>query len=103
MTLANLLNYTERQCNLCETMKLGNDLIKNKFDDIGNKVDELIEICRTLRSENQELLLRIKQLEEDLDKKTQTEEKFSEQEAVIQSKIEGLLTKLDSFARSEET
>ncbi|MCF8114099.1 MAG: DUF904 domain-containing protein [Desulfotignum sp.] len=84
-------------------MKLGNDLIKNKFDDIGNKVDELIEICRTLRSENQELLLRIKQLEEDLDKKTQTEEKFSEQEAVIQSKIEGLLTKLDSFARSEET
>jgi len=82
-------------------MKLGNDV--SKFDDIGNKVDELIGLCRTLRSENQELLLQIKELKADLDKKNLAEEKFSEQEALIQSKIDGLLTKLDNFARSEET
>jgi hypothetical protein len=103
LTLANLLNYTETHFNLCGTMKLGNDVIKSKFDDIGNKVDELIGLCRTLRSENQELLLQIKELKADLDKKNLAEEKFSEQEALIQSKIDGLLTKLDNFARSEET
>ncbi|MCA1786662.1 MAG: DUF904 domain-containing protein [Desulfobacteraceae bacterium] len=84
-------------------MKLGNDVIKSKFDDIDIKVDELIGLCQTLRSENQELLLQIKELKADLDKKHLAEEKFSEQEALIQSKIDGLLTKLDNFARSEET
>lgn len=78
---------------------MGNDLIKNKFDDIDKKVDDLLEICRILRTENQELTGRIKQLESDLEEKIQTESRFSEQEAEIQTKIDGLLTKLDSFTR----
>jgi len=78
---------------------LGNDLIKNKFDDIDKKVDDLLETCRMLRTENQELTGRIKQLESDLAEKIQTESRFSEQEAEIQTKIDGLLTKLDSFTR----
>jgi hypothetical protein len=102
LTLAKGLIYTEVENNLYEIMKLGNDLIQRKFDDIGNKVDQLLEVCRTLQTENQELILRIKQLESDLEESVQTEERFSEQEAVIQSKIDGLLTKLDSFTRSEK-
>lgn len=82
---------------------MGNDSVKSKFDDIGNKIDGLIALCQTLRSENQGLLSQIRELESDLEKKNQTEEKFSEQEAFIQSKIDALLTKLDSFSRSEET
>ncbi len=82
---------------------MGNDSVKNKFDDINNKIDALIAICQTLRSENQDLILQIKRLESDLEKKNQTEEKFSEKEAFIQSKIDALLTKLDSFTVSEET
>lgn len=82
---------------------MGNDLIKNKFDDIDNKVDELLGICRTLRTQNQEMAVRIKQLESDLEKKIQAETRFSEQETEIQTKIDGLLTKLDSFTRSKET
>jgi prefoldin subunit 5 len=84
-------------------MKLGNDSVKNKFDDISNKVDGLIALCQALRSENQGLLSRIKELETDLEKKNQAAEMFSEQEALIQSRIDVLLTKLDSFTRSEET
>ena len=99
MTLAKGLIYTESKNNHREMMKLGNDLIKKKFDDIDNKVDELLEICRTLRTEKQELTGRIKQLESDLEQKIQTETRFSEQEAEIQTKIDGLLTKLDSFTR----
>ncbi|MCF8075763.1 MAG: cell division protein ZapB [Desulfotignum sp.] len=80
---------------------MGNDQIHSTFDEIDKKVDKLLERCRSLQMENQDLALRIKQLESDLEEKIQTEAQTSEQEAVIQSKIDGLLTKLDSFIQSE--
>jgi hypothetical protein len=81
-------------------MKLGNEIIKNKFDDIDIKVDFLMELCQTLQVENIRLTSNIKELEMDLVKKNETEEINSEQEALIQSKIDGLLTKLDSFSNN---
>ena len=76
---------------------MGND-IKNKFDDIDGKIDFLIELCQMLQQENNELIMKIKDLENQLDKKNETEEQFSEQEALIQSKIDGLLKKLNYFS-----
>ena len=81
---------------------MGNEFIKNKFDDIDNKVDFLIELCQTLQTENSELISKIKHLEVLLAKKKGTEERYSEQEALVQSKIDGLLTKLDSFSKSKD-
>jgi regulator of replication initiation timing len=81
-------------------MKLGNDVIKSKFDDIDIKVDFLIELCQTLQIENSELSSKIKDLETVLAKKNETEKMNSEQEALIESKINGLLTKLDSFSNN---
>ncbi len=72
--------------------------IKNKFDDIDGKIDFVIELCQTLQQENSELILKIKNLETRLDKKNVTEEEFSEQEALIKSKIDGLLNKLNYFS-----
>ena len=77
---------------------MGNDIIKNKFDDIDIKVDFLIELCQTLQVENLELSSSVKDLEKKLAKKKETEELNVEQEALIQSKIDGLLAKLDSFS-----
>lgn len=82
---------------------MGNDQIHNKFDEIDKKVDMMLERFRSLQIENQELTRKIQQLESDLEEKIQTEARISEQETVIQSKIDGLLTKLNSFTRSEET
>lgn len=79
-----------------------NDQIHDKFDDIDRKVDELLERVRSLQTENRDLALRIKQLESELEKRIQTEAQFSEHEAEIQSKMDGLLNKLDSFIRTEE-
>lgn len=79
---------------------MGNDVIKNKFDDIDIKVDFLIELCQTLQIENSELSSQIKKLETDLAKKNETEKLNFEQEALIQSKIDGLLSKLDSFSNN---
>jgi hypothetical protein len=81
-------------------MKMGNDLIKKKFDDIDGKIDFMIELCQTLQLENKELILKIKDLETEIGTKNETEEQFSEQESLVQSKINGLLTKLDSFAKN---
>ncbi|WP_299979592.1 DUF904 domain-containing protein [Desulfobacula sp.] len=81
-------------------MNLGNDLIKKKFDDIDGKIDSMRELCHTLQQENKGLILKIKDLEAELDKKNETEEQFSEQEALVQSKIDGLLKKLNYFSNS---
>ena len=78
---------------------MGNDRIKKKFDDIDGKIDFMIEFCQTLQSENRELTLRIRSLETELDKENQTGKEFSEQEALIQSKMDGLLEKLDFFSK----
>lgn len=79
---------------------MGNNIIKKKFDDIDEKVDFMIELCQTLELENQELLLKVKGLEADLDEKNKTEEQYSEQETLVQSKIDELLTKLNDFSNS---
>ena len=81
-------------------MKLGNDLLQKKFDDIDGKIDLLIENCRSLQSENQALKLEIERLETELDRNTASMTQYSENEAVIQSKIDGLLGKLDQFSDS---
>jgi len=81
-------------------MKLGNNFIKKKFDDIDGKIDSMIKLCQSLQLENQELLLKVKGLEADLDEKNKTEEQFSEQDALVQSKIEELLKKLNYFSNS---
>ncbi len=71
-----------------------------KFDDIDEKIDFMIELCQALQQENKELIFRIKDLEAELEKRNETEEEFSEQEALVQSKIDGLLTKLNSFSNT---
>jgi hypothetical protein len=78
-------------------MKLSNE-IKNKFDDIHGKIDFLIELSQMLQQENNELVLKIKDLELQLDKKNIREHEFSEQESLIRSKIDGLLEKLNHFS-----
>ncbi len=81
-------------------MKLDNDFLNEKFDVIDGKIDFMIEFCQTLRSENLELTSKIKYLKIELDKKNKTEDTYTEQQAMVQSKIDGLLTKLDSFSES---
>jgi cell division septum initiation protein DivIVA len=78
-------------------MKLSNE-IKNKFDDLDGKIDFVIELFQTLQQENSELMLKIKDLETQIDKKNVVEENLSEQEAMIQSKVDGLLKKLNYFS-----
>ena len=82
-------------------MKLDNELIKNRFDDIGLKVDAMIDLCQRLQKEKAQMLSRIKELEAELKSKEDYVKNFSEQDSLIQSKIDGLLTKLDDFGNEQ--
>jgi len=77
---------------------LDNEFLDSKFNDIDEKVDFLIELCQTLQIENNELMSKVKNLESELDKKNETEERYAEQQTIIRSKIDGLLSKLNNFS-----
>ena len=77
---------------------MGNDRIKKKFDEINEKIDFMIELCQNLQQENEGLVLKVRVLESDLKTKDDAEKQYSEQDILIQSKIDGLLEKLEYFS-----
>jgi len=81
---------------------LGNETVSDKFNDIDEKVDFLIEYCGSLQAENEQLKSRVESLQTELEKKNETEEQYSEQQAAIRSKIDGLLSKLNNFSEGSE-
>ncbi len=84
-------------------MKMGNDLLNKKFDDIDEKIDSLLDRCHALQSENEELKVKVEKLEAKIVMTNDTEKLFSEQEALIKSKVDGLLDKLNQFSIDIET
>ncbi len=79
---------------------MDNDIINNKFDDIDKKIDFLIELCQRLKAENVELKQKVESLQSELDRKNEAAGLFDEQQAVIKSKIDGLLSKLNDFSQA---
>ena len=79
---------------------MNNEDIAAKFDDINIHVDFLIESCQTLQKENQELSVKVRELEEQLEQKTQKEDVYVGRESMISEKISGLLSKLDGFSET---
>jgi protein-arginine kinase activator protein McsA len=77
---------------------LDNEILDNKFADIDEKIDFLVELCQSFQLENIELKNKVERLEAELNKKNETEERNAEQQAVIRSKIDGLLEKLNNFS-----
>ena len=76
------------------------DNVMHQFDQIEEKVGNLIKRCKLLETKHVELVGKIKTLENELQKKVETENKYSEQKALIQSKIDGILAKLDSITET---
>jgi len=68
-----------------------------QFDQIEKKIGSLIKLCKSLEANNSELSAKVKSLEAELQKKVETENQYAGQKALIRSKIDGLLTKLDNL------
>ena len=76
---------------------MNKDLFLDQFKEIETKVEKLIEICKSLEDTNLKLSNKIKKLEEELQGKIEAENKFEDEKALIRSKIDNLLVRLEEM------
>jgi hypothetical protein len=79
---------------------LENEVVLDQFAVIEKKVEELIGISTSLQTENLKLHDKIKLLEEELHQKKVSEQRQAEEKALIRSRIDNLLAKLEGISRS---
>jgi hypothetical protein len=72
-----------------------------KFRNLEDKIEELVQACRSLQQTNSELEAKIYYLEEALKAKAAAEHQHVEEKLVIGEKIEGLITTLDKALSSK--
>ena len=80
---------------------MDNEFILKQFDEIEQKVERLIEICNALEATNLEQENKINSLEEEIQGKVEAERSYAGEKALIRSKIDGLLAKLDEVDEAE--
>ena len=78
---------------------MDNEFILKQFDEIEQKVERLIEICNALEATNLEQKNKIISLEEEIQGKVEAERSYAEEKALIRSKIDGLLVKLNKVSK----
>jgi len=78
---------------------LDNEFILKQFEEIEQRVERLIEICNALEATNLEQKNKIKSLEEEIQGKVEAQRIYAEEKALIRSKIDGLLVKLDGVSK----
>ena len=74
---------------------MDNAIISNQFNEIEKKVARLIEICKRHEAANLELKNKIKSLEEELLGKIEAEKSDVQEKALIRSKIDSLLVRIE--------
>ena len=77
---------------------MDNVFILKQFEEIEQRVEKLIEICNALEATNLDQKNKIKSLEEEIQGKVEAERSYAEEKALIRSKIDGLLVKLDKVS-----
>ncbi|OEU67560.1 MAG: hypothetical protein BBJ57_12305 [Desulfobacterales bacterium PC51MH44] len=80
---------------------MDNEIILRQFEEIEQKVGKLIDVCKSLEATNLELRNKIKMLEEELQGKVEVENNYQEEKALIRSKIDGLLAKLEDITEAQ--
>ncbi len=78
---------------------MDNVFILKQFEEIEQRVEKLIEICNALEATNLDQKNKIKSLEEEIQGKVEAERSYAEEKALIRSKIDGLLVKLDEVSK----
>jgi hypothetical protein len=76
---------------------LDNAILFDQFSQIEKKVARLIAICKENEAANLELRNKIKSLEEELLGKIETEKSHAQEKALIRSKIDSLLVRIEEI------
>ncbi len=80
---------------------MDNDQIWQQFEEIERKVDKILAECREHEATNLELSHKIERLEEELQTRIEAENEYREDKAMIRTKIDGLLNKLEDIPEDE--
>jgi len=80
---------------------LDKEALLKQFNDIENRVESLITRCNTLQNTNLELTVKVENLEETLRQKEAHEGQDSEVKALIRTKNDNLLERLDGITEAD--
>jgi len=80
---------------------LEDEVILKQFDEIEKKVERLIGVNKSLKKNNIVLKGKIEQLEQELQLKVEAENHQTEAKALIRSKIDGLMARLDGITEAQ--
>jgi chromosome segregation ATPase len=80
---------------------LDNEFIVGQFEEIEKKVEKLIDVLKSQETTNLELRNKISRLEEELQGKNEAESNYSQERALIRSKIDSLLVRLEDITEAE--
>lgn len=72
--------------------------VLSQFDKIEKRVEKLIETCRSLEAANVELNNKYERLKQEANGKADAEKRYLEQRDLIRSKIDSLLSRLNSYS-----
>ncbi len=72
--------------------------VLSQFDNIEEKVEKLIETCRALEAANVELNNKYERLKQEANGKADAEKRYFEQRDLIRSKVDSLLSRLNSYS-----
>lgn len=76
---------------------MDNAIISDEFKEIEIKVEKLIAVCKEQEATNLELKNKINSLREELLGKVEAEKSYAQEKALIRSKIDSLLVKLEEI------
>jgi protein-arginine kinase activator protein McsA len=80
---------------------LDHEKVLRQFDEIEQKVGKLIDVCKSLEATNLEFKTKIERLEEELQGKVEAENNYQEERALIRSKVDSLLARLEDLTETE--
>ena len=80
---------------------MDNEFILRQFEEIEKKVEKLIDINKSLEATNLESMNKIRRLEEELQGKVDAETNYTQEKALIRSKIDSLLVRLEDITEIE--
>ena len=79
---------------------MDNEFIVEQFEEIEKKVEKLIDVLKSHETTNLELRNKIKGLEERLQGKNEAESNYSQERALIRSKSDSLLVRLEGITEA---
>ncbi len=78
------------------------ELILGQFDEIEQRLEKLIAVCKSYETANMELKNNIAKIEEDLKEKIEKEKSYIQERDIIKSKVDNLLSRLNSITETEK-